>query len=139
MTLRSSVHHKSKTDVAGFARLTLEIVNANASVALKLLQEGYEHNTHPELKGALEDCRVSYNMLVKVHLREALIAMDIGDYKVVKQRTYAAGLQAQSCDNKFKGSKVSPLKDTNRYVQNLCAIALSIVNRLIQPNQATLT
>lgn len=74
-------------------------------------------------------------MIVNVHLREALNAMNKGDFKVVKQRAYAAGVQAESCDSKFKSSSISPLRDTNRYVQNLCSITMSIVNKLLWTNQ----
>ncbi|XP_004508259.1 cell wall / vacuolar inhibitor of fructosidase 1-like [Cicer arietinum] len=140
MTLRSSINHRSKEDIAGFARLTLEIVNANASITLDRIQKGYYVQTKDkEQKEAMKDCLASYNMIVNVHLKEALNAMNKGDYKIVKQRAYAAGIQAETCDNKFKNSTMKPLKDTNRYVQNLCAIAMSIINKLLLPNQPTST
>ncbi|XP_061357019.1 uncharacterized protein LOC133301412 [Gastrolobium bilobum] len=139
MTLRSSIHHRSKADIAGFARLALEILKANASASLERIHKVYVQTRDPELKGALEKCFASYNMIVKVHLREALNAMDKGDYKVVKQRAYNAGIQAESCDTKFKNLASLPLRDNNRYVYNLCAITVSIVNKLLQPNLLTST
>lgn len=135
MTLRSSINHRSKEDIVGFARLTLEIVNANASITLQHIQKGNIQTRDPQQKRALEDCLASYNMIVNVHLREALNAMNKGDFKVVKQRAYAAGVEAESCDSKFKSSSIAPLRDTNRYVQNLCSITMSIVNRLLWTNQ----
>lgn len=135
MSLRSSINHRSKADIAGFARLTLEIVNANASITLKHIHRGYVQTMDPRQRENLEGCLASYNMIVKVHLREALNAMNRYDYKVVKQRAYAAGIQAESCGKKFKNSATSPLRDTNRYVQNLFAITMSIVNKLLLPNQ----
>ncbi|WJX90745.1 hypothetical protein P8452_72613 [Trifolium repens] len=139
MTLRSSINHRCKEDIAGFARLTLQIVNANASITLDHIQKGDVQTNDPKQREAMKDCTALYNMIVNVHLHEALNAMDKGDYKVVKQRAYAAGLQAKTCDNKFKESTIKPLKDTNRYVQNLCAITLSIVNKLLLPNKPTFT
>ncbi|TKY54265.1 Cell wall / vacuolar inhibitor of fructosidase 1 [Spatholobus suberectus] len=139
MTLRSSIHHRSKEDITGFARLTLEIVNANASITLDHIRKVYVQTWDPKLKRALKDCLVSYNMIVKVHLQEALNAMDKGKYKVVQQKAYVAIIEAESCNNKFKNLATSPLRDTNRYVQNLCAITMTIVNKLVQPYQPTST
>ncbi|RHN64393.1 putative pectinesterase inhibitor domain, Cell wall/vacuolar inhibitor of fructosidase [Medicago truncatula] len=138
MTLRSSINHRSKEDIAGFARLTLEIVKANASLTLEHVQKGYIQQTNGlEQKRAMRDCIALYNMIVNVHLREALNAMEKYDYKIVKQRVYAASIQAEICENKFKNSLTKPLKDTNRYVQNLCIIAASIVNKLLLQNHLT--
>ena len=139
MTLRSSIHHRSKADIVGFARLILEIANANASVALEHAHKVYEQTRDPKLKAALEDSLASYNMVVKVYLREALNAMDKGDYNVVKHRAHAAGIQAESCEKKFRNMIDTPLRDSNRYVRNLCAIAVSIVNKLLQANKPTST
>lgn len=135
MTLRSSIDHRSKEDIAGFARLTLEIVNANASTTLENIQKVYVKTGDPKLKEALKYCLVSYNVIVKEHLREALNAMNEGDYKVVEQKAYVAIMEAGSCNNKVKNLAIPPLRDTNRYVQNLCAITMSIVNKLNQPYQ----
>ncbi|KAL2338932.1 hypothetical protein Fmac_013378 [Flemingia macrophylla] len=137
MTLRSSIHHRSKEDIAGFARLTLEIVNANATITLERIDKVYAQIEDPKLKKALKYCIGSYNMIVKSLLQEALNAMDKGDYKVVQQKAYVAILEAESCNNKFNNLVTSPLRDTNRYVQNLCAITMSIVNKLVQPHQRT--
>lgn len=136
MTLRSSINHRSKEDIAGFARLTLEIVKANASIALERIHERFVQSRDPKV---FEDCLASYNMIVKVHLREALNAMNRGDHKVVKQKAYGAGIEAEACNNKIKNLKTLSLRDTNRYVQNLCAITRTIVNNLLQPNQRTST
>jgi len=137
MTLRSSINHRSKEDIAGFASLTLEIVKANASLTLEHAQKSYIQANGLEQKRAMRDCLALYNMMVNVHLREALNAMEKCDYKIVKQRVYAASIQAQTCENKFKNSSTKPLKDTNRYVQNLCIIATSIVNKLLLQNHLT--
>ncbi|KAL5065543.1 hypothetical protein RYX36_027280 [Vicia faba] len=137
MTLRSSINHRSKQDIVGFGRLALRIVNANASITLDHIKKGYIKTTCPMEKEALKDCLASYNMIVNVHLHEALNALNKRDYKIVKQRAYVAGIQAETCDNKFKNSTRKPLRDTNRYVQNLCAIIMSIVNKLISTNQPT--
>lgn len=134
MTLQSSIHHRSKEDIIGFARLALHIVNANASATLQHAHKLYVQTKDPQVKWALEGCLASYNMIVKVHLREALTAINNGEYKVVKQKTYAAGIQASSCSNKFKNQASSPLRDSSRYMYNLCAITVSIVDRLLQPN-----
>ncbi|CAJ2654061.1 uncharacterized protein LOC123922243 [Trifolium pratense] len=141
MTLRSSINHRCKEDIAGFARLTLQMINANVSITLDHIQKGdvQLQTNEPKQKEAMKDCLALYNMIVDVHLHEALIAMDKSDYKVVKQRAYAAGVQARTCDDKFKDSTMKPLKDTNRYVQNLCAITMSIVNKLLLPNKPTFT
>lgn len=137
ITLRSSINHRSKEDIIGFARLALRIVNANATITLNHIKKGYMQTTCPMEKEAIKDCLASYNMIVNVHLHEALNALNKHDYKIVKQRAYVAGIQAETCDNKFKNSIRKPLKDTNRYVQNLCAIIMSIVNKLILTNQPT--
>ncbi|KAK7363453.1 hypothetical protein VNO77_05597 [Canavalia gladiata] len=139
MTLRSSIHHRSKADVAGFARLTLEIAYANASVTIENIRKVYVQIRDNEQKGVLEDCFASYNRIVKVHLREALNAMGKSDYKVARQRVYAAGIQAESCNSKIKNPINFPLRDTNRYMINLCAISLSIIDKLLQTNQPNLT
>nr|KYP52613.1 Pectinesterase inhibitor [Cajanus cajan] len=137
ITLRSSIHHRSKEDIVGFARLTLEIVNANATITLEHIDKICMQAGNPKLKKALKNCNVSYNMIVKVHLQEALNAMNKGDYKDVQQKAYVAILEAESCNNKFKNLPTSPLRDTNRYVQNLCSITMSIVDKLVQPYQPT--
>lgn len=135
MTLRSSIHHRSKADIAGFAHLTLEIVNANASITLEHIPKFHGQTEDPKLKMALKDCLVSYNTIVKVHLREALNAMDVGDYRAVQQKAYVTIIEAESCNTKFRNLATSPLRDTNRYVQNLCAMAISIAKKLVLPYQ----
>jgi len=137
MTLRSSINHRSIEDIAGFARLALEIVRANASLTLEHVQKGYIQTNGLEQNKAMKDCLALYSLIVNVHLREALNAMKKCDYHIVKQRVYAASIQAETCENKFKNSSTKPLKDTNRYVQNLCIIATSIINKLLFQNHPT--
>ncbi|KAK7388019.1 hypothetical protein VNO78_22820 [Psophocarpus tetragonolobus] len=138
MTLRSSIHHKSKADIAGFAHLTLEIVYANASITLERLHKIYVQTDDPKLKMALKDCLVSYNLIVKTYLRNALNALQNGDYKVVQQKTSITIIEVESCNNKFRNLATSPLRDTNIYVQNLCSITMSIVNKLFYTYQPIL-
>ncbi|ESW26396.1 hypothetical protein PHAVU_003G116500 [Phaseolus vulgaris] len=135
MTLRSSIHHRSREDMAGFARLTLEIVNSNSSTTLEHIHKSYGETTNPKVKKALEYCLVSYNTIVDVHLREALDAMKESNYKIAQQKIYVIIIEVESCNNKFKNLVISPLRNTNRYVQNLCSITISIINNLIQPYQ----
>ncbi|KAK7259872.1 hypothetical protein RIF29_25487 [Crotalaria pallida] len=135
MTLQSSIHHRSKDDIAGFAHLALEIVNAHASVTFECVTKLYVQNKNLQVNQTFESCVALYNMIVKIHLPEAVVAMEKGDYNVAKQKAYVAAIQASSCENTFSNSNSSSLRDSNRYVYNLCAIIVSIINKLLLPNQ----
>ncbi|WVZ10830.1 hypothetical protein V8G54_015360 [Vigna mungo] len=137
MTLRSSIQHRSKEDMTGFTRLTLHIMNDNASSTIEHVHKDYWQISDLEVKKALKYCLISYNRVIDTHLREALNAMEEGDYKIVKQIIHIIDLEIESCNNKFKNLTISPLRDTNRYMQNLCSVTVSVVNHLIQRYQPT--
>jgi len=125
--------------MAGFARLTLEIVNVNASTTLEHIHKYYRQTTNHKVKKALKYCLGSYNTILYVYLRKALNAIEKRDYKIAKQGTYVIILEIESCNNKFRNLVISPIRDTNPYIQNLCSITISIVDNLIQSHQPTLT
>lgn len=140
-TLKShsrSQHGQSRVDIAGFARTALQAVAVNASAALKYVHKVYGQTSDIKMKTALGNCIASYTKIVKVHLPEALNCVYRGDYKGVKSGVYAVGNLAISCENKCKATTSSPLRDSNRYVQNLCGIAVSIANYLPQAKHQTL-
>ncbi|XP_061350373.1 uncharacterized protein LOC133295545 [Gastrolobium bilobum] len=136
--LQYSQHRRSSVDIASCARTTIEIVAANASATLQHVHKVYMQTNDPQEKNALASCTASYTKIVKVLLPEAITCMDKGDYKGVKQGVFIAGNLALSCEKKCKDTNTSSLKDSNRYVENLCAVAVSIVTKLAQTKPQTL-
>ena len=140
-TLKSHLRplqRRSSADIAGLARIALEVVAANASATLDYVQKVHAQTNDTQLKTSLESCTASYTKMVKELLPEALSCMDKADYKGVKRNAYTAGNLAGSCENKCKEGSSAVMTDANIYAQNLCTIVVSIVSKLPQSAHQTL-
>ncbi|KAE9599215.1 hypothetical protein Lal_00044077 [Lupinus albus] len=134
-TLKShlvSQHGPSRVNIEGFARTTLQAIAVNASAALKHVHKVFEQTNDKQMRIALDSCIASYNNIVKVLLPEAISCINNGDNKGVKSGASAIANLVISCENKCMAKTNSPMTYSNQYVQNLCAIAASIVNYLPQ-------
>ncbi|KAL1320763.1 hypothetical protein HN51_065466 [Arachis hypogaea] len=129
---------RSGVDVAGFARIALEVVAANASATIDRIKEIQKQSEDKKLKSSLESCIVSYTKIVNVLLPQALKCMDKGDYSCANRNAFIAGTLAGSCEKKCKESSSAVMTDTNIYMQNICSIAVSIITKMPQSVHQTL-
>ncbi|CAJ2662535.1 unnamed protein product [Trifolium pratense] len=152
ITLRSDVNsnanldsninpHKSNEDVSTFAHKILEVVAAKAPLILRQLQNSDAQTDHTQLKSCLDSCITSYTKISNELMPQALEFVDKGDLNSAKENANITGNLAEACEKDCSGTTsatISPIGDGNQYVQDMCAIIVSMITNFPQSNQQTL-
>jgi pectinesterase inhibitor-like protein len=145
ITLKSNLntHHldSNANDVSGFARITLEVIAARAPLILRQLQNVDAQTDHTQLKSCVDSCITSYTKISNELMPQALDFVDKGNLNGAKENAAQAGNLADSCEKNCNGSTstaVSPIGDGNQYVQDMCAITVSMITNFPQSNHQTL-
>lgn len=126
-TLRSDPR-SSSADVAGLGLIVVDAVKAKATSIVDTINK--LKKSKPEYKHQLEDCSSRYNAILKADVPEAVEALTKGDPKFAEDGMADAAVEAQACENGFKGSN-SPLSYESKAVYNLSVVARAIIRMLL--------
>ncbi|CAH9104275.1 unnamed protein product [Cuscuta europaea] len=87
----------------------------------------------PEWGGPLSQCYFYYDAVVRADVPEAEMGIKRGVPKFAAAGMADAAVEAENCDAAFKGLGItdSPLKDVNKNVMDLSAVANSIIKKLL--------
>ncbi|CAJ2662536.1 unnamed protein product [Trifolium pratense] len=144
LTLRSNLnsqHYKSDVeDVSKFAHITLEVIAARAPLILRQLQSIDEQTDHTPLKNCVDSCIISYTKITNEIMPQAIELAHKGDLNGAKEKATLVQNLAYSCEKDCSGSisgEVSPVGDSNQYVQDMCEITVSMITNFPKSNQQT--
>ncbi|GAV80881.1 PMEI domain-containing protein, partial [Cephalotus follicularis] len=122
----------TNADVKGLAYIMVGTINTKATDTLnvidKLLGETTERTRGRQ---ALTVCAELYDIIIEQDVKQAIEAIDKGDYKYAEQGTYDAAIEANSCEEEF-GRNKSPLTDMNTLVHDVSIVAASIVKIIMR-------
>lgn len=128
-SLQSS-SQSSNADVKGLASIMGNVTLSNATNTLNYIHELINKTTDPELERPLTYCAEVYSPVVNYILPQAMEALENGHYGFAKYGISDAGDEAHACEKKTSGLKL-PLNERNKLTQNLCDVAVAIINTLL--------
>ncbi|KAL3851550.1 hypothetical protein ACJIZ3_013432 [Penstemon smallii] len=118
-------------DVEGLGLIMVDSVKAKAETVLSLINE--LDDTQFMIKGALQQCTLSYRAVLKADVPEAVAGLTKGVPKFAEFGMTDAAWEAEICEGSFGKAAVpvSPLSEVNKEMHDLAKIAVAIIRNLL--------
>lgn len=123
--------NSSGADVGGLAGMVIDSALLNATATLDFVRAMINKTTDPATERPLDYCAELYIPVVKYTLPQGKEAFDRGQYRFAEYCLSNAAKQAGACEKMFSGSVANPMGDRNWMFQQLCSVAMAIVEILM--------
>ncbi|KAK4766936.1 hypothetical protein SAY87_023780 [Trapa incisa] len=129
-SLTSNPNRSRAAGVKELAGMVLDSVLLNATDTLAFTRLLIDRTIDPEVERPLDYCAELYIPVVKFTVPQGRDAFYRGQYKFAEYCLTDAARQADACEKMLPGSAVSPMGDRNRIFQQLCSVAVAIIDIL---------
>ncbi|EYU19077.1 hypothetical protein ABFS82_13G185100 [Erythranthe guttata] len=126
--LRASPH-SGTADMAGLGLILVDAIKAKTEAALLAIDEVKQ--LHPELTQALEECRRTYNAVLKADIPEAVAGLKKGVPKFAESGMVDTAWEADICEGSFGSVAQPPLSGVNKDLHDLAEVAASVIRNLL--------
>ncbi|KAH6758879.1 hypothetical protein C2S51_019114 [Perilla frutescens var. frutescens] len=116
-------------DVAGLGLILVDVVKSKTEAALSAVEE--MRRRHPEMRGALDQCWISYKAVLVADVPEAVAALTKGVPKFAEFGMADAAWEAEICEGSFEMTAATPLSGVNKEIHDLAQVAVGIIRILL--------
>lgn len=124
--------NSSRADVEELAGIAIDLALLHATDTLEFTRVLIHQTIDPLMERPLDYCAELYIPVVKYTVPQGRDAFDKGQYKFAEYCLSDAAKQADRCENMFSGSVVNPMGGRNRIFQQLCSVAMAIIDTLLK-------
>ncbi|KAL8512821.1 hypothetical protein ACS0TY_019090 [Phlomoides rotata] len=128
-TLHASPSSATATDVEELGLILVDAIKSKAESGVSAVDK--LRRLHPELREALDQCRMSYIAVIKADVPEAVAALTKGIPKFAEFGMADAAWEAEICEGSFESAAESPLSPVNKDLHELATVAVGIIKILL--------